>query len=70
VLPIHLPASARLVARAVDVLELIKDGKKYFTQKGEAEIVSVLAGEAEVFELEKLELSDGIEKKEAPFYKS
>ncbi|MFI9344016.1 gluconolaconase [Streptomyces sp. NPDC052773] len=60
----------QVVARAVDVLELIKDGKKYFTQKGEAEIVSVLAGEAEVFELEKLELSDGIEKKEAPFYKS
>lgn len=60
----------QVVARAVDVLELIKDGKKYFTQKGEAEIVSVLAGEAEIFELEKLELSDGIEKKEAPFYKS
>ncbi|MFV0132386.1 gluconolaconase [Streptomyces sp. HMX87] len=60
----------QVVARTVDVLELIEDGKKYFTQKGEAEIVSVLAGEAEVFELEKLELSDGIGEKEAPFYKS
>jgi hypothetical protein len=60
----------QVVARAVDVVELIEDGKNYLTQKGEAEIVSVLAGEAEVFELEKLELSDGMEKKEAPFYKS
>ncbi|MFF9897652.1 gluconolaconase [Streptomyces longispororuber] len=59
-----------VVARAVDILELIKDGKQYFTQKGEAEIVSVLAGEAEVFELEKLELHDGVTGKEAPFYKS
>ncbi|GHE96649.1 hypothetical protein GCM10018772_20980 [Streptomyces fumanus] len=59
----------QVVARAVDLLELIEDGKKYLTQKGEAEIVSVLAGEAEVFELENLELSDGYEKQEAPFYK-
>ena len=60
-----------VVARAVDVLELIEDGKDYFSQKGEAEIVSVLAGEAEVFELEKLTLSDGLtEQKEASFCKS
>lgn len=59
----------QIFARAVDVLDLIEDGKKYFTQKGEAEIVSVLAGEAEVFELEKLHLSDSIEdNKETPFY--
>ncbi|MFF4188960.1 gluconolaconase [Streptomyces sp. NPDC001691] len=60
-----------VVARAVDVLELIEDGRDYLSQKGEAEIVSVLAGEAEVFELEKLTLSDGfVEGQEAPFYKS
>ncbi|MEU9102448.1 gluconolaconase [Streptomyces sp. NPDC048361] len=63
----------QVVARAVDVLELVGDGKEYLTRKGEAEIVSVLAGEAEVFELEKLQLGDGTSDgmdKEAPFYKS
>ncbi|MGW0734513.1 gluconolaconase [Streptomyces sp. NPDC002851] len=61
----------KVVARAVDVLELIEGDKKYFTQQGEAEIVSVLAGDAEVFELEALTLNDGIkDNQEAPFYRT
>ncbi|MFJ3445777.1 gluconolaconase [Streptomyces sp. NPDC086081] len=62
----------QVIARAVDILELIGDGKEYLTRKGQAEILSVLAGEAEVFELEKLQLGDGNSDgvgKEAPFYK-
>ncbi|MFJ9620096.1 gluconolaconase [Streptomyces noursei] len=65
------PKFAQVIVRDIDIIELVEDGKKYFSQKGEAEIVSVLAGETELFELEKLTLSDNLEDdKEAPFYKS
>lgn len=49
---------SQVIAQEVDVLNLT-NGKKYFSQKGEAEIVSTLAGDIEVFELEALTLNDG-----------
>lgn len=48
----------QVLAQDIDVLNLT-NGKKYFSQKGEAEIVSTLAGDIEVFELEALTLNDG-----------
>ncbi|WP_280276828.1 hypothetical protein [Nocardia wallacei] len=60
----------QIIAHDIDVLELIEDGREYLSQKGEAEIVSTFAGEMEVFELESLTLSDGVnEKTEAYLYK-
>jgi hypothetical protein len=59
---------ARVVVFPIDVLGLVADGED-FTQKGLAEVVSVLAGEHEVFEVEKLTLANrqslGVA---APFY--
>lgn len=45
------PSYAQVVAFPIDVLGLVTDGEQ-FAQKGVAEVVSVLAGEHEVFEVE------------------
>jgi hypothetical protein len=59
----------QVIVHPVDIIGLIEDGEK-FTQKGAAEVVSTLAGEHEVFEIEKLQHGnrdfDGIA---APLYK-
>ncbi|MEU2512662.1 gluconolaconase [Streptomyces syringium] len=67
----ELPKYGQVIVRDIDIIGLVEEGKKYFSQKGEAEIVSVFAGETELFELEKLTLSDNVtDNKEASFYKS
>jgi len=60
---------SQVIAQDVGVLNLT-NGKSYFSQKGDAEIVSTLAGDIEVFELEALTLNDGSsDKSEAYLYK-
>ncbi|MBH0777767.1 gluconolaconase [Nocardia bovistercoris] len=66
--PYVSPSYAQVVVFPIDILGLVADGEN-FTQKGVAEVVSVLAGEHEVFEVESLTLANrqqpGVP---APFY--
>lgn len=63
------PEYTDIIVHPIDILGLIKNGEK-FTQVGMAEVVSVLAGEHEVFELEHLQHGsrylDGVD---APLFK-
>lgn len=64
------PEFVHTVVHPIDILGLIEDGEN-FTQKGAAEVVSTLAGEHEVFELENLQHGSRYHhNREAPFYKS
>ncbi|MBH0777769.1 hypothetical protein [Nocardia bovistercoris] len=51
------PSYAQVVVFPIDILGLVADGDN-FTQKGVAEVVSVVAGEHEVFEVESLTLAN------------
>lgn len=63
------PQYTQTIVHPIDILGLTEDGENY-TQKGAAEVVSVLAGEHEVFELENLQYGNRhSENVEAPFYK-
>lgn len=60
----------RVVVQPIDILGLVEDGEN-FTQKGTAEVVSTLAGEHEVFELEQLQHGNRhFDGREEPFYRS
>lgn len=48
------PKYTQTIVHPIDILGLVENGEN-FTQKGAAEVVSALAGEHEVFELEKLQ---------------
>ncbi|RJO75131.1 gluconolaconase [Nocardia panacis] len=61
------PSYAQVVVFPIDVLGLVADGDN-FAQKGVAEVVSVLAGEHEVFEVEALTLANRKSAGPAPFY--
>jgi hypothetical protein len=63
------PKFTQIIVHPIDILGLIKDGEN-FTQIGMAEVVSVLAGEHEVFELEHLQHGNRhTDNVEAPFFK-
>ncbi|MFR9727783.1 hypothetical protein ACL03H_01045 [Saccharopolyspora sp. MS10] len=60
----------RTVVHPIDILGLVEDGEN-FAQKGTAEVVSTLAGEHEVFELEQLQHGNRHHNnQEAPFYRT
>ncbi|WP_203236776.1 hypothetical protein [Nocardia panacis] len=61
------PKYAQVVVFPIDILGLVADGDN-FTQKGVAEVVSVLAGEHEIFEVEALTLANRKSTGAAPFY--
>lgn len=64
------PQYTQTIVHPIDILGLIEDGEN-FAQKGTAEVVSSLAGEHEVFEVENLQHGNRYSNNvDAPFYKS